>query len=107
MNTVALGMSESEFITALEDAVKSADASAKVVPLQAVTGTTRTVLKTVTFGLVSSVDKREAVYAALFDFARTNLKVIDYEGWKMYVEDKTFNMVIHNITVKLHEKKGC
>ncbi len=106
MHQVALSMTEAEFITALEAAIKPADSSGKIVPMEAATNTRTTVLKVVTFGVVSSMEKREALYDALKAFAQTDYKVIDYMGWRLNVEDKTFSTVIHSITVKLNTK-GC
>jgi len=107
MHQVAMPMTESEFQVFLEDTVRPVDGVAKVIPTQGYTNTGRTVVKTVSFGVLSSMEKREAVYEALYAFAHSELKVLDYEGWKLNVEDKTFTTAIHTITVKLHKNKGC
>ena len=103
MTCVALKMTESEFVTVLETVVKPADSSANIVPLQGYVATDRTVIKLVSFGVISSAEKREALYDVLYGYARENRKIVEYEGWKMNVEDNTFSTVIHNITVKLHK----
>ena len=106
MSQVALDMTEAEFIALLEETVKPADSSGKIVPLEGITNTRSTSVKTVTFGVVSSMEKREALYDALAAFARADYKVIDYAGWRLNVEDKTFTTVIHSVVAKL-VKKGC
>ena len=108
---VALGMDELEFIKAVEDAVKVVDGSAKVIPLSGYTYSKMTSVQTVTLGVVSPVEKRQAVYAVLMAFVKPWREIVTYEGWNLNIDRSAgtatdFSMVVHSITAKLHVN-GC
>ena len=108
--TAALKISESDFLTELIDVVKVIDNSAKVVPSQADTASSRTAIKVVSYAIISAMEKREALYDALLAYALQTHNgvayrhVMDYTGWKLYVEDKTFETAIHTVSIKLYTK---
>jgi len=108
---VALGMDEIEFIRIVEEAVKPADVSAKIIPLSGQTHTKATVVETFTIGIVSPVEKRQAVYAALVALVKPWRELVTYSGWSLNIDRSSgaasdFSMVVHTITAKLHAK-GC
>ncbi len=108
MREVVLHMSESEFISEVEDVLRPVDPGAKVIPFSGAVATRATYVKAFSLGIVSSVEKREAVYDALFEYAKPHKNVMDYTGWALSTDDKTFQTVIHNITARLNNtKKGC
>jgi hypothetical protein len=107
---IALGMSELEFIDAVENVIKPIDSSAKIVPLSGSTSTRNTTIKTFTIGIVSPVTKREDVFIALVAFTKQYKDTVDYSGWSLNIDRSAgtatdFSMVIHTITAKLHSKK--
>ena len=103
---VAMAMTEKEFIEKIEDMVRGIDKSASIIPLQAGIVTSATAVKSFTVGIVSPTEKSDEMFAVLKQYAFKNRKVVEYRGWVLSVEDKTFKTVIHTIEAKLHER-GC
>ena len=103
---VALNMTESEFVATIEGFVKGIDKSATIIPLQAGIVTNVTAVKSFKVGILSPTEKSEEMFAVLKQYALENRKVVEYRGWALSVEDKTFKTVIHTIEAKLHER-GC
>lgn len=103
---VALAMSEAEFLATVKGLVKGSDKSAMVVPFEAKADTNRTPVKEFTVWVVSSTDKSEEIFAILRDYALKNRGAVEYQGWKVSTDDKSFQTAIHTVIGKLHEK-GC
>lgn len=103
---VALGMSQDEFVATIKGLVKGTDRSATVVPFEAKADTGRTAVKEFTALVVSQIEKSEEIFAILRDHALKNRGVVEYQGWRVSTDDKSFQTAIHTIIGKLHEK-GC
>ena len=108
---VALGMDEMAFIEAVEAVIKPVDASAKIVPLSGQVYTKLSSVETFTLGIVSPVEKRSEVYAALVAFVKPWRELVTYNGWTLNIENPSasaseFSMVVHSLSAKLHAK-GC
>ena len=106
---VALAMTELEFITAVENAIKSIDGSAKIIPLSGSTNTRSTSVETFTLGIVSPMEKRQDVFNALTLLVKPWRDVATYNGWNLNIDKTTgypseFSAVVHTITAKLHAK---
>lgn len=108
---VALDMGESEFIGMVEDAVRPVDQSAKVIPLSGSTFSKTTVVKTLSLGVVSPMETREAVYDELMALSKPYRELVTYEGWALATNNVSaaaadFSMVVHTISARL-KRDGC
>jgi len=102
----ALVMGADEFVATIKGLVKGSDRSAMIVPFEAKADTARTSVMEFTVLVVSQTEKSEEVFAILRDYALKNRGVVEYQGWKVSTDDKSFQTAIHTIVGKLHGK-GC
>ncbi len=108
---VALDMTETEFIAAVEDAVRPADSAATVIPMSGSTSTRTTTVETFTVGIVSSMEKRTGVFAVLMALVKPYRELVTYDGWtlatdKVSAVQTDFSTALHTVTAKLHPG-GC
>jgi len=103
---MVLKTTEDQFLQDIKDIIKPIDPIANVVPVSARTNTKSTTIKTFNVGIISNTEKTEEVFDAMLDFAKKNRLAVEYFGWSLAMEDKTFKTAVHEISAKIH-KKGC